>query len=115
MNDDEKILYAAEIAQLLEVSEEELHENLEEYAIFIADYQHFHEAIKAMQEDLEQYDEIEHRVKRLALLVTYFTADWKDFKVSQISDLSQAHAEIALQKLHIKENAREMIYQDKDK
>ena len=87
MNDDEKILYAAEIAQLLEVSEEELHENLEEYAIFIADYQHFHEAIKAMQEDLEQYDEIEHRVKRLALLVTYFTADWKDFERDYFVDI----------------------------
>ena len=39
----------------------------------------------------------------------------KYFKVSQISDLSQSHAEIALQKLRIKENVREMVYQDKDK
>jgi len=87
MNDDEQILYAAEIAQLLEVSEEELHENLEQYAIFIADYQHFHEAIEAMQKDLEQYDEIEHRVRRLALLVTYFTADWKDFERDYFVDI----------------------------
>lgn len=39
----------------------------------------------------------------------------KYFKVESISDLTQAHAEIALQKLHIKQNAYEMIYQDKDK
>ena len=39
----------------------------------------------------------------------------KYFKVESISDLTQAHAEIALQKLHIKQNAFEMIYQDKDK
>jgi hypothetical protein len=39
----------------------------------------------------------------------------KYFKVESISDLTQAHAEIALQKLHIKQNALEMIYQDKDK
>ena len=33
----------------------------------------------------------------------------KYFKVESISDLTQAHAEIALQKLHIKQNAFEMI------
>ena len=87
MNDDERILYADEIAQLLEISVEELHENMEQYAIFISDYQHFHEAIAAMQQDLEQYDEIEHRAKRLALLVTYFTADWKDFERDYFVDI----------------------------
>lgn len=87
MNDDERILYADEISQLLEVSVDELHENLEQYAVFIADYQHFHEAIKAMQEDLEQYDEIEHRIKRLALLTTYFTADWTEFERDYYVDL----------------------------
>ena len=39
----------------------------------------------------------------------------KYFKVESISDLTQAHAEIALQKLHIKQNTIEMEYQDKDK
>ena len=39
----------------------------------------------------------------------------KYFNVERISDLTQPHAEIALQKLHIKQNAVEMIYQDKDK
>jgi len=39
----------------------------------------------------------------------------KYFNVERISDLTQAHAEIALQKLHIKQNAFEMVYQDKDK
>jgi len=37
MNDDEKILYADEIAQLLEISVEELHEGMENYAVFISD------------------------------------------------------------------------------
>ena len=87
MNDDEKILYADEIAQLLEISVEELHEEMDNYAIFISDYQHFHQAIEAMQKDLEQYDEIEHRVRRLALLVTYFTADWKDFERDYFVDI----------------------------
>jgi len=87
MNDDEKILYADEIAQLLEISVEELHENMEHHAPFISDYQHFHQAVEAMQEDLEQYDQIEHRAKRLALLVTYFTADWTDFERSYFVDI----------------------------
>lgn len=39
----------------------------------------------------------------------------KYFKVESISDLTQAHAEIALQKLHIKQNTIEMECQDKDK
>lgn len=39
----------------------------------------------------------------------------KYFKVESISDLTQAHAEIALQKLHVKQNTIEMVYQDKDK
>lgn len=39
----------------------------------------------------------------------------KYFNVERISDLTQPHAEIALQKLHIKQNAIEMEYQDKDK
>lgn len=87
MNEDEKILYSAEIAELLDISEEELHENMENYAIFISDYQRFHQAVEAVQEDLEQYDEIEHRVKRLALITTYFTADWTDFERSYYVDI----------------------------
>jgi FtsZ-binding cell division protein ZapB len=87
MNDDEKILYADEIAQLMEISVEELHENMEQHAPFISDYQHFHQAVEAMQEDLEQYDQIEHRAKRLALLVTYFTADWTEFERSYFVDI----------------------------
>ena len=87
MDEDEKILYADEIAQLLEISVEELHEGMENYAVFISDYQHFHQAIEAMQEDLEQHEQIEHRVKRLALLVTYFTADWKDFERDYFVDI----------------------------
>lgn len=83
----EKILYAAEIAQLLEISEDELHQNVERYALFVSDYQYFHDAIKAIQEDLEQYDEIEHRIKRLALLVTYFTADWTVFERDYFVDI----------------------------
>ena len=39
----------------------------------------------------------------------------KYFNVERISDLTQPHAEIALQKLHIKQNTSEMEYQDKDK
>ena len=39
----------------------------------------------------------------------------KYFNVERISDLTQPHAEIALQKLHIKQNTIEMAYQDKDK
>ena len=39
----------------------------------------------------------------------------KYFKVDSISDLTQPHAEIALQKLHVKQNTIEMAYQDKDK
>ena len=39
----------------------------------------------------------------------------KYFKVESISDLTQAHAEIALQKLHVKQNTIEMVYQDKHK
>ena len=37
------------------------------------------------------------------------------FRVKHISEMTQAHAEIALQKLHIKQNEMEMVYQDKDK
>lgn len=83
----EKIVYAAEIAQLLEISEDELHENIERYAPFISDYQHFHDAIKAMQKDLEQHDYIQHRIRRLALLVTYFTVDWTAFERDYFVDL----------------------------
>lgn len=36
----------------------------------------------------------------------------KYFKVAKISDLKQSHAEIALEKLHIKKNTQEMIAQD---
>ena len=87
MGDNEKILYADEIAQLLEISVEQLHENKEHHAPFISDYQYFHQAVEAMQEDLEQYEDIEHRVRHLALLVTYFTADWKDFERSYFVDI----------------------------
>jgi len=87
MDEDEKILYSAEIAQLLEISEDELHENMENYAVFISDYQHFHQAVEAVQEDLEQYDEIQNRVRRLALITTYFTADWTEFERSYYVDI----------------------------
>jgi hypothetical protein len=87
MGDDEKILYADEIAQIMEISVEELHENMEQHAPFISDYQHFHQAVEAIQADLEQYEEIEHRAKRLALLVTYFTADWTEFERSYFVDI----------------------------
>ena len=87
MGDDDKILYAEEIAQIMEISVEELHENMEQHAPFISDYQHFHQAVEAMQADLEQYEEIEHRAKRLALLVTYFTADWTEFERSYFVDI----------------------------
>ena len=87
MNDDEKILYADEIAQLLEISVEELHEKMENYAVFISDYQHFHQAVEAIQEDQDQYEEMADKVKRLALITTYFTADWTKFERSYFVDI----------------------------
>jgi len=87
MDEDEKILYSAEIAQLLDISEEELHEKMENYAVFISDYQHFHQAVEAIQEDQDQYDEMADKVKRLALITTYFTADWTEFERSYFVDI----------------------------
>ena len=76
-------------------------------------------AAEKMKEELnppKMNDETHAEIVKLMASTQADEAEFlKYFKVSQISDLSQAHAEIALQKLHIKENAREMIYQDKDK
>ena len=85
----DQIVYADEIAQLLGITVEELHENMVEHATFISDYQHFHQAVEAVSEDLENYENRQDRIKRLALIVTYFTADFNQFERDYFDDTIQ--------------------------
>lgn len=76
-------------------------------------------AAEQMKEELNPPKMNEETHAEIVKLMASTKADEQEFlkyfKVESISDLTQAHAEIALQKLHIKQNAFEMIYQDKDK
>lgn len=87
MDKNEKILFSNEIAELLDISEDELHEKIDNYAVFISDYQHFHKAVEAVEEDQKQYDHIHDKAKRLALITTYFTASWTDFERGYYADI----------------------------
>ena len=74
------------------------------------------EKMKQQQNPPKMNDETHAEIVKLMASTKADESEFlKYFKVDSISDLTQPHAEIALQKLHVKQNTIEMVYQDKDK